>query len=146
MLRHNSEPNKRPSAPQTIELRTKSGGSGFWFLLAAIVLAALALLAVNFRTYIGVHQGATSSQRETDRAILAAELAVRNSFGIGVVPRFAPKDWVKVERDGERYAISSWVEAIPGNGGDATSYDYSCSVFRNPSGDWAVSDINIQLQ
>ena len=146
MLRRRSESPNAPSTPQTFDVRTKGSGSGFWIWLVVIVLAAVGLLAVSFRTYLGAKAGATYSQGETDRAILAAELAVRNNLSVAVVPRFAPKNWVKVEREGERYVISSWVEAIPRNGGDATSYDYSCSVFRNPAGDWTVSDINIQLQ
>ena len=146
MLRRHSGPPESLPAPQIIEYRTKRGPFGFWLWLLVLMLAAVGLLAFNFRAYIGMRPGASFSQGETDRAILAAELAVRSKFGIGVVPRFAPKNWVKVERDGERYVISSWLEAIPKNGGDGVSYDYSCSVLRNPGGDWAVSDINIQLQ
>lgn len=145
MLRRHSDPAQSLPVPQTIEVRKKGSGFGFWLLLAAILAGAIGLLALNFRSHI-VHAGAASSQGEADRAILAAELAVRTSLSIAIVPRFAPKNWVKVERDGERYRISSWVEAIPKNGGDTASYDYSCSVFRNAAGDWTVSDINIQLQ
>lgn len=146
MLRRHSESSDSIVVPQTVEYRNKSGQSGFWLGMAAIVLAAVGLLAFNLRGYVGWHLGAGSNQAEPDRAMLAAELAVRSDLGVGVVPRFAPKDWVKVERDGERYVISGWVEAVPKNGGASISYDYSCSVLRNSAGDWTVSDINIQVQ
>lgn len=114
----------------------------YWAWLALVILG-MASLAVVFAKDARSHAGADS---ETENAVLAAQRFVRQDLGPAVMPTFSPRNWTKVDRLGEQYVVSGWVEAAPKSGLAAVSYDYTCTVFRNLDGAWYPSDLNLQAQ
>jgi heme/copper-type cytochrome/quinol oxidase subunit 1 len=142
MLRRHSQPSDRVETVgrQSLEARARLRLS-FWFWLIPILLVVMGMAAYGIKGY-----RSSSGTDETDEAVKAAQRIVRAQFGLGVVTHFAERRWSKVEREGDQYIVSGWLEALPKNGADGATYDYSCAVFRNPDGDWTALRMDLQPQ
>jgi hypothetical protein len=143
MLRRRSQRDcKNLPAQQVTEARSPSTGSMYWAWLLLVVLG-MASLAVVVAKDGQTHSGADP---EAEDAVLAAQKFVRQDLGPSVVPGFSPRNWTKVDRVGEQFVVSGWVEAAPKSGFTAVTYDYTCTVFRNLDGAWYPSDLSLQAQ
>ena len=145
MLRRHSE---RPdyadlAARQVVEVRSPRGRSRYWFWLLLVMLGFAFVVGVIYRDY----RRGMLVDSSPDNAVLAAQSFVKADLGAGVVTRFAPREWNQVERDGEQFVVSGWVEAIPKAGySSSITYDYICTVSQHSNGEWYPSDINLRPQ
>jgi len=105
---------------------------------------AVVLFVVSFT--VRVYRSSATNLSETERAILAAEQLVRERLGPGIVTRFPPRNWIKTEYTGDRYIVSSWVEADSKYTGRSITYDYSCAVLPAADGSWYAERIDLQPQ
>ena len=127
---------------QSLELRRKPGSLRFWVWLVPLV--GLVVFSVNF--VIRAYRAPGSDPNEPEQAVQATQRIVGQRLGPGVIPRFPPRNWIKVDREGDQYIVSSWVEAQNKYGGRSITYDFSCELLRNPDGYWYARKVDLQAQ
>jgi hypothetical protein len=111
----------------------------FWVWLLPLVGGALWLALVGSYS----HQSRTD---ESDDAVVATQRFVREYLGPGTQTRFSSRAWTKVNRDGDHYIVTGWVDAEKRDGGNSTVFEFVCTVFRNIDGDWYNQDLDIHPQ
>jgi hypothetical protein len=144
MLRRHSQRSDYAAlaARQVMEARSPRSHSSYWVWLLLVLLGFMALVAVIVKDYRRVD----ADDANVENAVLAAQTFVKQNLGPGIVPHFAPRNWTKVDRVGEQYVVSGWVEAAPKVGFASLAYDYTCTVFRNLDGAWYPSNIDLRPQ
>lgn len=141
MLRRHSE--RRDYNRQVTEARQVRPHGGYWIWLLLVVLGATAIMVAVVKDF---KNGIPRADSETENAMRAAQRFIKEDLGANVVPRFSPRNWTKVDLQGDQYVISGWVEAIQKSGLGAVTYDYTCTVFRNLDGEWYPSDLDLRAQ
>ena len=108
-------------------------------LVAGVLWLAAASLKGN--------RDVTPGKGETEEAVVAAREFVRQRLDQRVLPKFAPREWITVSRQGEEYVVSRWVETSPKNtNGNSATYDYACMLLKRPDGAWHLTKIDLLPQ
>ena len=142
LQRHSPRPDYAAQESEEVAQAGKQSSRSYWFGWSALIAVVIGLTVSG----AAIYESSPSANRETDDAVKAAQGFVKERLGSTVVPHFAPREWAKVERDGEQYVVSSWVEAVPRTGGAETTLEYLCQVTRNSDGRWYFAKLQFRRQ
>jgi hypothetical protein len=142
LQRHSPRPDYAAQESQEVASAGARSRRSYWIGWSALVVALIVMGAIGTEIY----RSSPSADREANDAVRAAQGFVKERIGPKMVPHFAPREWVKVERDGELYRVTSWLEAAPSKGGAETTLEYLCEVTRYSDGRWYVAKLEFRRQ
>jgi hypothetical protein len=109
-----------------------------------LLLAALAICLISAGGLVlarSARSGSSMDWRESLRQ--AGYQAVRNSVRADLRTAFSDANETHIEALPEgRFLVSGWVDLIAENGA-AQRQAFSCTIFRNQAGDWALEGVSL---
>jgi hypothetical protein len=111
-----------------------------WSRFAALVFAILLLAIIAGGAYWLQRPGSHA----TDDPVGIAESFVSRRIPDGYTAHFNPPEWTQVRREGPKYIVSGWLQAV-GRVGDLVSMSYRVELRESPGG-WTAEHVELTQQ